>query len=294
MNWGARSPPFARPVTSCMIDRPMPHADATTRFSDRVEYYIKSRPHYPPALLEFMRTGLGFTREHTVADVGSGTGILTEMLLKHGNVAYAVEPNEPMRRAAEQLLAPRYPNFRSIAATAEATTLGDASVDFVTAGQAFHWFDPDRARAEFQRILRGRGWVVLVWNDRRLDRPAFAVGYEQLVRRYNTDFDKINHRNVSKDESEALRRFFNGSKYENVNFDNPQTHDWDGVRARLLSSSYMPLADDPRHEAMLNGLREMFDAHQREGKVTLEYDTRVYYGRISLSPVEGRGQGGEA
>ena len=258
----------------------MPHTDATTRFSDRVEYYIKSRPHYPPALLEFMRDRLGLAPDHVVADVGSGTGILTEMLLKHGNVVHAVEPNEPMRRAAEQLLAGRYPNFRSIAAAAEATTLPDQSMDFITAGQAFHWFDPTRARSEFRRILRPGGWVVLAWNDRRLDRPAFAVGYEQLVRRFNTDFDKINHRNVSNDESEALRRFFGGERYENVNFDNPQTHDWEGVRARLLSSSYMPLSDDPRYDAMLRELREVFDAHQLDGKVMLEYDTRAYYGRL--------------
>jgi SAM-dependent methyltransferase len=263
-----------------MIERPMPHADATTRFSDRVEYYIKSRPHYPPALLEFMRDRLALAPERVVADVGSGTGILTEMLLKHGNVVYAVEPNEPMRRAAEQLLAGRYRNFRSIAGSAEATTLCDRSVNFVTAGQAFHWFEPVRARAEFRRILRPDGWVVLVWNDRRLDRPAFAVGYERLVRRFNTDFDKINHRNVSKDESEALRRFFDGERYENANFDNPQTHDWEGVRARLLSSSYMPLSDDPRFDAMLNELRDVFDAHQQDGTVVLEYDTRVYFGQL--------------
>ena len=262
-----------------MIDRGMPD-NATTRFSDRVAYYVKSRPNYPAALTGFLRDRLGLAPDHVVADVGSGTGILTEMLLKHGNVVYAVEPNEPMRRAAEQMLAPRYPTFRSIAGTAEATLLESHSVDYVTAGQACHWFDPERARAEFQRILRPGGWVVLVWNDRRLDRPAFAVGYEQLVRRYNTDFDKINHRNVSKDESEALVRLFGGARYENVNFENPQTHDWEGVRARLLSSSYMPLADDPRYDAMLNGLREVFDANQQGGRVTLEYDTRVYYGRL--------------
>ncbi len=264
--------------------------DATTRFSDRVAYYVKSRPHYPPALIEFMRNRLGFTRDHVVADVGSGTGILTELLLRHGNTVFAVEPNEPMRRAAEEMLAPRYPNFRSNDGTAEDTRLRGASVDFVTAGQAFHWFDPERARAEFARILRPGGWVVLVWNDRRLDRPAFAVGYERLVRRYNTDFDKVNHRNVGKDQSEALRRFFGSAKYENVHFDNPQRHDRDGVRARLLSSSYMPLADDPRYAAMLDELTDVFDAHQRDGTVTLEYDTRLFFGRLhpsSTSPIAG-------
>ena len=124
----------------------MSATDSTQRFSNRVAHYIRSRPNYPPALLQFMRDRLGFTRDHVVADVGSGTGILTELLLKHGNVVHAIEPNEPMRRAAEQMLGPRYPNFRSVAAAAEATTLEDESVDFVTAGQAFHWFDPDRAR----------------------------------------------------------------------------------------------------------------------------------------------------
>ena len=254
--------------------------DSTTRFSDRVSYYVKSRPGYPPALLEFMRDKLGFTRGHVVADVGSGTGILTEMLLRHGNVVHAVEPNEPMRRAAEEMLAPRYASFHSIDGTAEDTKLGDASVDFVTAGQAFHWFDPERSRAEFARILRPGGWVVLVWNDRRLDRPAFAVGYDRIVRRFNTDYEKINHRNVAKDESEALRRFFRGSSYQTVTFDNPQAHDWDGVRARVLSSSYMPLSDDPRFDAMMKELRDVFDAHERDGRVTLEYDTRAFYGRL--------------
>ena len=254
--------------------------DPTTRFSDRVSYYIQSRPGYPPALLDFMRDKLGFTRAHVVADVGSGTGILAEMLLKHGNAVYAVEPNEPMRRAAEEMIAPRYANFRSIAGTAEQTKLDDASVDFVTAGQAFHWFDPAGARAEFTRILRPGGWVVLVWNDRRLDRPAFAVGYDQVVRRFNTDYEKINHRKVTKDESEPLRRFFGGATYESVTFDNPQTHDWEGVRARVMSSSYMPLSDDPRFDPMMTELKEVFDAHERDGRVTLEYDTRVYFGRL--------------
>ena len=119
-----------------------------SRFNNRVENYIAYRPKYPAAVAEFLRNELGLSAASVVADVGSGTGILSELLLRAGCTVFGVEPNEAMREAAEELLQ-AYPNFKSVHGTAEATTLDDSSVDFVTAGQAFHWFDIEGARREF-------------------------------------------------------------------------------------------------------------------------------------------------
>lgn len=253
--------------------------DSATRFSNRVADYVKARPAYPRALREFLSSNLGLRPEHVIADVGSGTGILTHLLLENGNTVLAVEPNGPMREAAEQALS-RYPGFRSINGSAEATTLERRSIDFITAAQAFHWFDPDLTHNEFKRILRPRGYVVLIWNDRRMDRPAFSEEYEKLLRRYNSDMDRVHHRNVTEKQTAALDRLFLDAGYRTTNFDNHQDLDWDGVKSRVLSSSYMPAADDPRSTSMLAELKGAFDAHQRAGVVRLEYDTRVYFGRL--------------
>ena len=137
----------------------MPASNATSRFSDRVENYVLYRPGYPPEALQALRDECGLTPNHVIADIASGTGIWTRMLLQNGNKVFGVEPNPEMRKAGERLLA-AFPNFTSVAGTAEATTLADQSVDFVTAAQAAHWFDRKRSRREFVRILKPGGWLV--------------------------------------------------------------------------------------------------------------------------------------
>ncbi len=249
--------------------------DSARRFDQRVENYVAYRPKYPTAVVDFLRAELGLAAS-VVADVGSGTGILSELLLEVGCRVFGVEPNAAMRAAAERLLQAQA-NFRSVAGTAEATTLGDASVDFVTAGQAFHWFDADGARREFRRILRPGGWAVLVWNMRRLDTTPFLREYEQLLRDYGTDYTQVNCEQLPE---ERIADFFAGG-YEWRAFDNFQVFDYAGLRGRLLSSSYVPLAGHPKHEPMLKALRRLFDSHQRDGRVTIEYDTKLYYGRLA-------------
>src|SRR4051812_34197437 len=143
--------------------------DSTTRFSSRVNAYMRTRPDYPAEILDTLKQDCGLTESSVIADIGSGTGILSRMFLSNGNTVYGVEPNREMREAGEKLLSPAYPQYQSIAATAETTSLPNASVDFVTAGQAFHWFDRGKCRVEFARILRPHGWVALVWNERLTD-----------------------------------------------------------------------------------------------------------------------------
>jgi SAM-dependent methyltransferase len=249
--------------------------DATRRFSDRVADYVRYRPGYPDELLHCLRHDFGLSAETTVADVGSGTGISSAFLLRSGCTVFGVEPNDGMRAAAEEQLACQA-RFRSVAGSAEATTLPDRSVDLVAAGQAFHWFDRDAARVEFARILRPGGVAVLFWNSRSADGTPFLRGYERLLQEYGTDYAEVNHRRI---DAESLRSFFGGPVASRV-FANAQTLDCDGLRGRLLSSSYTPAEGHPDRAPMLRELRALFDGHQRDGVVRIEYETDLYVGSV--------------
>lgn len=247
--------------------------NSTQRFSSKVENYIQYRPAYPTSVIGLLVAQCGLTADSIIADVGSGTGILSELFLENGNPIYGVEPNDEMRAAAERLLQAQS-GFRSINGKAEATTLAPQSVDFVTAGQAFHWFDQQQARQEFSRILRPRGWVVLLWNERRLAATPFLRAYEQLLLEFGTDYQQVRHENVEQD----IASFFAPAGFELAVFDNLQEFGLDGLQGRLLSSSYIPAPGDEAYQAMLARLREIFLAHQNNDRVIIEYDTKVYYG----------------
>jgi SAM-dependent methyltransferase len=249
--------------------------DPTGRFSDRVANYVAYRPGYPEALVEALRRDVGLSATSVVADIGSGTGISTALLLRIGCDVYAVEPNADMRRAAETRFSSET-RFHSVAARAESTTLPDASVDAITAGQAFHWFDRDRTRAEWTRILRPSGLVALFWNTRRIDRSPFLQAYEQLLLEYGTDYAQVDHRHV---DAAALSAFF-GAAWESRVFAHEQVFDFDGIRGRLLSSSYVPGPEHPRRAPMLAALRQIFDAHHRDGRVRIDYATELVVGAL--------------
>jgi ubiquinone/menaquinone biosynthesis C-methylase UbiE len=251
--------------------------DVTQRFSSRVENYIKYRPGYPNGVVETLRSECGLTADSIVADVGSGTGILSEMFLRNGDAVYGIEPNREMREAAERLLKD-YPRFRSVAARAEETTLDDASVDFVTAGQAFHWFDREKTRGEFSRILKPRGWVALIWNERVTTTTQFLVAYEQLLKDYSTDYEQVDHRRI---DDEVIRDFFGSDDFWLKQFKNAQVFDYEGVKGRLLSSSYAPEEGLPNYEPMLAELERIFQTYQDEGRIVFEYVTQMYYGQLN-------------
>jgi ubiquinone/menaquinone biosynthesis C-methylase UbiE len=254
----------------------MAQADPTLRFSSRVENYIRYRPGYPGEVLETLRTECGLTSAAVVADIACGTGIFTRILLENGNRVIGVEPNQAMREAAGKLLS-GYPKFTSIAGTAEETTLPDRSVEFATAAQAAHWFDLPRARREFARILGPQGWAALIWNERRTDSTPFLRAYENLLIAYGTDYQQIRHEHTT----DNIATFFEPSCFEQRVFTTQQDFDYAELEGRLLSSSYAPLADHPRHAPMLQELRRIFDAHQQDGRVGMEYRTRLYYGQLS-------------
>lgn len=261
----------------------MPTTNATSRFSDRVENYVRYRPGYPPEALAALSHECGLRPEHVVADIASGTGIWTRRLLENGNPVFGVEPNADMRAAGERLLN-GFPRFTSVAGTAEATTLADASVDFVTAAQAGHWFDRTRSRQEFARILKPEGWLVLLWNERCTDTTPFLRDYEQMLLTYGTDYEDVRHERTT----EAVNEFFDPEPYREKTFSMRQEFDYAGLEGRLLSSSYAPGPGHPKHEPMLAELRRIFESHATNGKVSFDYTTRVYFGR--LRPVRQSGK----
>jgi SAM-dependent methyltransferase len=254
----------------------MPASNATSRFSDRVENYVRYRPGYPSEVLGLLEKDCGLTPAHLIADVASGTGIWTRMLLENGNRVFGVEPNAEMRQAGERLLA-SFPNFTSVAGTAEATTLGDDSLDFVTAAQAAHWFDREKTRREFVRILKPGGWLVLLWNERVTDSTAFLREYEELLLTYGTDYADVRHERTT----DEVNEFFDPAPFQERTFAMRQEFDYAGLEGRLLSSSYAPGPDHPKYEPMLRDLRGLFDKYAAAGRVNVDYKTRVYFGEIT-------------
>ncbi len=251
--------------------------DAKDRFSDRVENYVKYRPNYPVEIIPFLRDATGLMPTWTVADVGSGTGILTRLFLDYGNRVFGVEPNVAMRMASAQLLR-EHGRFHPVHGTAEATTLKERTINLIAAGQAFHWFDPERARAEFQRILVPGGSAVLIWNDRKTDATPFLADYDTLLREDGIDYVEVNHRNV---DGARLAAFFGPEPCAAQVFPNHQVFDWEGVYGRAMSSSYVPGEGHERHDAFTGRLRALFERYADDGQVTFEYDTRVYYGQLT-------------
>src|ERR1700674_211889 len=253
----------------------MPVKDATQRFSSRVGNYVRYRPGYPSEAVQLLRSECGLSPESLVADIASGTGIFTQMLLENGNRVFGVEPNDEMRRAGERFLG-SYSSFTSIAGAAEATTLADHSLDIITAAQAAHWFDRGKARREFIRILKPGGWTVLLWNERRTDSTAFLREYEHLLLKYGTDYQEVRHERTTAE----IADFFAPSPFRSSALEMRQEVDYTGLEGRLLSSSYTPTPGHAGYEPMLRELRRIFDAHRVNFCVSLEYKTLVYYGQL--------------
>lgn len=253
-------------------------AEPKSRFTSRVENYVRYRPGYPGALLEPLRSAWGLSPDTVIADVGSGTGLLSRLFLENGNEVFGVEPNAAMREAGEGYLAEFLKfQFHSVAGSAEATALADASVDAVVAGQAFHWFEPVAARTEFQRILRADGWVALIWNERLTEASAFSREYERLLQKFGTDYDRVRETYPTRDK---MTRFFGHADFREDRLENAQVMDYEGLRGRLLSSSYAPDKGHPQHEVMIADLARIFGEHHTEGCVKFEYETRAYSGRL--------------
>lgn len=254
----------------------MSELHSTQRFSDRVDDYVRYRPDYPPALLDWLHTQHGVRPDDTVADIGAGTGISSKLFLDAGHPVIAVEPNAAMRTAATRWLGEQ-PGFRAVDGRADATTLPDGSVQLVSVAQAFHWFDPQLARREFARILAPGGLAAIYWNSRRLHGTPFLAGYEALLQRYGTDYSSVAERYA---DDATMQAWFGPHFRGMARFEHGQRLDFDGLKGRLMSSSYAPKPGQPNHAPMLEALRELFDACAGDGTIGFDYDTRIFVGEV--------------
>jgi SAM-dependent methyltransferase len=250
--------------------------ETTQRFSKRVEDYVRYRPGYPAELVPRLLDTAGLDAGAVVADIGSGTGIFTRLLLQQGLKVYAIEPNTPMRAAAEAALGDER-QFVSVDATAEDTGLDEDSVDLVTAAQAFHWFNNATAKAELRRILKPAGRLALLWNRRKLSQP-FQQAYDGILRELSPEYGKVNHMSLGEKE---IACFFAPAKMEFVHFDNSQQLDFSSLLGRLKSSSYCPAEDSPHYIPLVTELLALFDQYAVEGSINFEYDTELYLGPMS-------------
>lgn len=236
--------------------------DRSPRFNGRVAAYVLGRPGYPAAVVETL-VSLGLPAGGLVVDVGAGTGIASRLFLDRGYRVIAIEPNAEMRAAAIGA------GIDARDGRGEATGLPGAVADLVLCAQAFHWMDRPAAWAEFQRIAKPGGLLALLWNQRVVAGDAFLEDLERLLRAHSAEDPQVS-------EGAGLRQWPGTTLVE---FRHAQPLDWPGLLARTSSMSYMPLAGTPQHDAMTADLRDLFDAHQRGGVVTMTYDTRLYWAR---------------
>ena len=250
-------------------------SDSVERFSNRIANYVKYRPHYPAEIIGYLTETCGLAPNSVVCDIGCGTGISSKLFLENGNRVIGVEPNAAMREAAAEYLAD-LPKFELIDGTSSETSLPENSIDMIVAAQAFHWFEPEKTRTEFHRILKPGGHIVLMWNERQLDSSPFLVGYEALLIKYAYDYGNVRHENIA---GEQLQDFFR-SEYTSKTFANHQDFDFDGIKGRLLSSSYMPNESDAVFNDMIEELRSLFAKHAENGRIRVLYDTNVYASQV--------------
>jgi SAM-dependent methyltransferase len=250
--------------------------DHTKRFSGRADVYSKYRPTYPERVLDILRSEINFDQSKIVADIGSGTGILSRLFLKNGNTVFGVEPNDDMRKTAEEDLH-EFPQFFSVKGTAEESTLASNSIDFVAVGQALHWFRPEETWKEFIRIAKkdGVGILCIIYNDRKSNAGGIMSEYENLIERYARNKPRL-----ERIEDENLVAFFPEWRFRKFAMPNEQMLDLEGFLGRAISASYMPKPGEESFPRMKDDLRVIFDRYEKGGRITFYYDTNIFLGNL--------------
>lgn len=246
------------------------------RFTDTVSDYVKYRPHYPNALLPLLTSLEALKQNDVIADIGSGTGILTADFLKAGHKTYGVEPNQAMRKAAEKALS-TYAHFISLAGSAESTGLEASSIDLITIATAFHWLDPLKTKKECCRVLKSGGHVALIWNIRDIYASPLMHDYEKLLQQYAIEYEKL----ASQDYDESIiHDFYAPAPYLLETLPNKQVFDKAGLIGRVLSTAYAPRDNPPQLDKLIKAMQDCFDMYQSDGEVEFLYQTKIYLGQV--------------
>jgi SAM-dependent methyltransferase len=248
------------------------------RFTGRVSEYLRYRERYDPEIvLPLLREWCDLIPQWTIADVGAGTGMLSDVFLSNGNRVVAIEPNAEMRTACRELHAGN-PMLEVLDGTAEATGLSEASLDAVSAGRAFHWFNSESALREFRRVLKSGGWVILVAFGRAEDGREENQSFENLLRTFNPGKGGARERYAV---YRRLEEFFAGGEFRQVEITGEMHMNWEELRGLTLSLSYAPLPDDPRFPDFEQSLREYFLRFENRGKVTISTRYWINAGRFA-------------
>jgi ubiquinone/menaquinone biosynthesis C-methylase UbiE len=265
-----------------MVQSAHDNTDSKQRFSNRLDAYREFRPRYPVEVIDLLQQQCDLNRSSIISDIGAGTGMLAEIFLQNGNSVFAVEPNQAMRSACEELRS-QYLKLTCIDGSAEATTLPDHCTDFVTVGQALHWFKLDGAHAEFVRILQPSGWCVVIYNERRTGGNPFHEGYERILREFGSDYEAVRSKYPQQQKLEDFFDAKNGATpaMQQARFLNVQEFDFQGLLGRIVSSSYMPQPPHPCYPAMFRAIDELFSRCQQNDHVQMEYHCVVTYGRLA-------------
>ena len=241
--------------------------NSKNRFSGMAENYNRFRPTYSSDTIRFLNDAIDFNENLVLADIGAGTGISSKMFLENGNEVYAVEPNEDMRIVLERVLS-KYEKFHSVEGSSEVTNLQSESIDVVISAQSLHWFNPKLATKEFSRILKSNGMIVVLYNIRRNNLEGFMSEYSDLISKYGEKY-------INKSDDNLISKFFGERKvYEKILY-NPQVVNFEELKGNLTSYSYIPKENNPKFKNMIEELKNIYDKYNKDGKITLEYDTYV-------------------
>jgi ubiquinone/menaquinone biosynthesis C-methylase UbiE len=249
----------------------------TERFTGRAATYDRHRQRYPSdAVVTLLRSWCGVEPDWPIADIGAGTGMLTELFLANGNPVTAIEPNSEMRSLCERLI-PTYPLLKVLDATAEATGIPDGSVAMVAAGRALHWFDVPRALTEFRRILQPDGWLVLISLGRDKKETPQSRDFEYLLTHHGIDYT---YARTGYRVHENLRDLF-AADHHHAEIDGQQQIDWETFLGQTNSLSVVPQPNDPRAETFHRLLRDYFNTYASHGILTAPTKCWIDAGRLS-------------
>jgi len=244
----------------------------TTRFTGLADCYARFRPSYPDAAIQHALARCGLRPGCVLVDVGCGTGISSRLFAMQGLQVIGIEPNADMRRQADATPSPEGvapPTYRD--GRAEATGLPRDFADGVLAAQAFHWFEPGKALREFARVLKERGWVILMWNERD-EGDAFTAEYGSVIRSTREAETIEMPRGRAGQPLLTCSEFRHAQRHE---FTHRQELDEEGLLGRAFSASYAP-REPGEAERFAASLRAVFQRFAKAGRVTLRYRTSVY------------------